>query len=194
MKKADIPFIPYRNYGMGYTTNLVLSYLTMYPEMNVSNEYLSKKLDMSSRQIRREIKYLFDKDIIDLDYPNRRKRVIKLLLKVKDLIPNDGQIDHQMMDNESTKQSKVMDNESSDRWTDSPTNGTDSPSKGTDSPSNGTYSPSERDKESTYKKYYNKSYNKVDNNSLQEITYKKETKDDIMQSILKELNLNNEKS
>ena len=187
MKKTDIPFIPYRNYGMGFTTNLVLSYLTMYPETNVSNDYLSDKLDMSTRQIRREIKLLFDKGIIDLDYPNRRKRVITLLLKVKDLFNNDGHIDHQVMDNESTKQSEMMDNESSTWWTNSPNSGTNSPSMGTHSPSMGTDSPSEVDKESIYKKYYNKPHNKVDNNSLQEITYKKETKDDIMQSIIEEL-------
>ena len=80
----NTPFIPYRDYGMNMSCNLMVSFFSMYPETKVSNEYLSKRLVLSSRQVKRVLSDLIQDEFIFVEYPSSRKRIIKLNLdKIK---------------------------------------------------------------------------------------------------------------
>lgn len=73
-------YIQYRNYGLGTTTNLVLSYLNGWGDKGTyaSNKHISEHLDIDISTLKRSIKTLKDKDIIHISNPKGRNRFIKV--------------------------------------------------------------------------------------------------------------------
>ena len=78
MKNKKETFIPYQTFGLGHTTNLVLSFITMYGETYASNKHLSEKLDISISTISRTLKKLEKSNHIKIYNPKGRSRFIKL--------------------------------------------------------------------------------------------------------------------
>lgn len=162
-------FIPYRDYGLNMSGNLMVSFFSMYPETKVSNEYLSKKLVLSSRQVKRVLSELIENEMIFVEYPSSRKRIIKLNTgKLEGDLPSKkskrkGQNVPQVGDNKSLiedKMSLIVDNMSLIEDKMSP---------------------------------YNKPYNKPSTNSSLETHYNKPynkptTSKDILNDILQNLN------
>ena len=95
--KTEKTFIPYRNYGLGHTNNLVLSFITMFGETYVSNKYLSEKLDVSIKTVSRSINFLVEKDLIKVTNPKGRSRTIQL--RQNDPLNQAGQNDLVNQDN-----------------------------------------------------------------------------------------------
>ena len=149
MKYNKLPFIPYRNYGLNMSCNLLISFLTMYKETNVSNEYLSEKLVLSSRQIKRNIGELIELKILIVEYPSSRTRIMRLNYEVIDKI-----VEGHFVQDEGHHVPQVGDNLSTMGDTMSPMSDAMSPMSDAMSP-------------------YNKSYNKLDKKSHLEIHYKK---------------------
>ena len=78
MKLTKKNFIPYKNYGMTHTTNLVLSFISMYGKTYASNKHISERLDISVSTISRTLKKLEEKGYIKILNPNGRSRFIIL--------------------------------------------------------------------------------------------------------------------
>ena len=76
MKKT---FTPYSNYGLGHTTNLVLSFIEMYGNTYASNKHIGGRLDISTSTISRTLKKLEESNYIEIYNPNGRSRFIKLI-------------------------------------------------------------------------------------------------------------------
>ena len=88
MGKKKQEFVPYKNYGLGHTNNLVLSFIDMYGKTYASNKYISERLDISISTITRSINKLQKGGYIEISNPNGRSRFIKMITQ-----PN--QNDHQ---------------------------------------------------------------------------------------------------
>ena len=71
-------FIQYRDFGYNMSHNLLISFLTSYPETRVSNDYLCKKLSLSGRQVKRIIGDLTKDNIVIVNRPTVRIRIMKL--------------------------------------------------------------------------------------------------------------------
>jgi hypothetical protein len=196
MKSKVIPYIPYRNFGYGMSCNLVISFLTMYPETKVSNKYLSNKLDISIRQITRIISDIEERKIISVEYPSSKTRKIKLLKSTEELLSNDRQNVHQVIDKMSTisneTQTEMIDKMStSDRQNDYQVMDNMSMVIDKMSTSDGQYVHHMIDKMSNNNKSHNKSdelpHNKPSYELLDNIP--KITSKDILQDILKSMTL-----
>jgi hypothetical protein len=81
MDFRKLPYIPYRNYGYNISCNLLISFLTMYTETRVSNDYLSQKLSLSPRHVKRIIGDLIKDNIVIVEHPTARTRIMKLNLE-----------------------------------------------------------------------------------------------------------------
>ena len=76
MKKT---FTPYSNYGLGHTTNLVLSFIEMYWNTYASNKHIGGRLDIYTSTISRTLKKVEESNYIEIYNPNGRSRFIKLI-------------------------------------------------------------------------------------------------------------------
>jgi len=93
-------FIQYRDFGYNMSHNLLISFLTSYPETRVSNDYLCKKLSLSGRQVKRIIGDLTKDNIVIVNRPTVRIRIMKLNVDIIKKIL-EGQNEPQVGDNMS---------------------------------------------------------------------------------------------
>lgn len=75
-------FIQYRDFGYNMSHNLLISFLTSYPETRVSNDYLCKKLSLSLSQVKRIIGDLTKDNIVFVNRPTARIRIMKLNMDI----------------------------------------------------------------------------------------------------------------
>ena len=84
--KEKKQYVPYENFGLGMTINMVLSYIKSYGSTYASSQHIADLTDTSRKSITRSIKYLNDNGLITIDNPNSRSRVLRIVEGYRDIL------------------------------------------------------------------------------------------------------------